>query len=168
MPPALLLELSTYIPLPILPKLCPSHSSPLLSHPVSLPVCLRGGPEEPGSSTGAGGTGAQPWSGCPPPHPQDPQLLWDPSLGPWALLPRGPRFQLHLQSLAHLLCCDRFQSQQDFSQKIQPLILSLLGECVLEREGKGMEAQRRQELERKPLPAASPAQRGKRAPRLLS
>lgn len=117
-----------------------------------------------------GGTGAQPWSDCPPPCPRDLQLLWDPSLGPWALLPRGPSFQLHLQLLAHLLCCDRFQSQQDFSQKIQPpiQILSLSRECILERKKKGMEAQRRQELERKPLPALSPAQSGKRNPRHLS
>ena len=76
----------------------------------------------------------------PPTVPQDPQLLWDPSLAPWALLPRGPRFQLHLQFLAHLLCCDRFQSQQDFSQKIQPRsdpILSLSGECILETKETG-------------------------------
>ena len=111
------------VPLPTSPKLCPSHSSPLLSHPVSPAVFTAGALRNLGPALVRGGgdrSSALEW--LPPTAPPGPSAPLDPSLGPWALLPRDPSFQLHLQSLAHQLCCDKFQSQQHFSQKIQPPI----------------------------------------------
>ena len=76
-------------PQPTSPKLCSSHSitspeTPRFPRCVFTAGVLRNlGP----ALVRGGGTGAQPWSDRPPPRPRDPQLLWDPSFGPWALLP---------------------------------------------------------------------------------